>query len=219
MGGRSLSKRASGVAESARSDGAHAVAQGFHVRRRTARTAGAVAVDESARRVGQETAKRFASHLARTLHDVDRDRRRAHSDRSGVGAACVSLRARRTEAFSTGARIASRDAARRCRDRLARSLRSSRLSHHSRPGQDRRAVRHVPRRRRASGILGCAGGTHHRTRLVGVVYAAEYGCCVDGRAIAAFFRARIEGSQFNAVVIACDSLARDTPCSSAEIRV
>ena len=104
--------------------------------------------------VGSETAKRLAGHLAWTLHDADRDRWRAYSDRSGVGSACVSFRDCRTEAFSTRARSASRNAARRCRDSLARSLRSSRLSHHSRPGQDPRAVRHVPWSRRASGVLG-----------------------------------------------------------------
>ena len=91
IGRRSISEHASGAAESARPDHANAVAQGFYVRRRTARTTGVVAVDKSARCVGSEAAKRLASHLARALHDVDRDRRRTHSDRSGVGPACVSL--------------------------------------------------------------------------------------------------------------------------------
>ena len=42
---------------------------------------------------------------------------------------------------------------------------------------------------------------------MGVVYSAEYGGCVDGRAISAFFRARVEGSQCNSGVIICDSLS------------
>ena len=54
---------------------------------------------------------------------------------------------------------------------------------------------------------GVAAGAHHRTRLVGIVARAQLPTWTDRRAVAAFFRARLEGSQCHAVVLHCGPLA------------
>ncbi len=147
----------------------------LHLRRRAANAAGAVAVDEPARGVEQACRERPARHVARPFHRADRDRRPARADRSGVGSARIAVAPRGPQALPAGARSPARDAAARPGHRLARSLRSSRLSDHPRARQARRAVRDVARRRRASRSLGRAARAHRRARLVGIVQSAEYG--------------------------------------------
>ena len=80
----------------------------------------------------QAAGQRTARHLARPLHGADRDRRPARAHRSGLGTARVAVAARRAQALPARAGSASRDAAARPRDRVARSLRPPRLSDHPR---------------------------------------------------------------------------------------
>ena len=131
-----------------------------------------------------------------------------------------SLCAGRAEAIPTGTYLAARNAARRHRRGLARSAATiCDYLHASAPWrQDRRAVRHLARRGRASGVLGGPGRADHRTRLVGVVFPAEYGGGADGRAVAAFLRTRAQRIATQRCGHRLPFVRRDTPCSSAGIR-
>ena len=111
---------------------------------------------------------------------------------------------------------ASRAAADRPRDRVARPLRPSRLSDDPRAREARRAVRDLARRRRASRGLGRAAGAHRRARLVGVVHAARMASLrVTAGAVAAFLRPRAARPQRHACGHRWSFARRGTRCSSA----
>src|SRR5262249_48227352 len=128
--GRALPQRASDPAWPARPERADADAEGILLRWRAARAAAAAALGRPARDLAAAAGERIAGHLARPFDGADRDRRRAHRHRSGMGQARVAVEPRRTEALPAGAGAAARDAAGRPGGDLARPLRPPRLSDH-----------------------------------------------------------------------------------------
>ena len=155
----------------------------------------------------EEAAHRAARDMARAFHGAARDRRRPRADGSGLGPARLAVAVGGPEALPAGADRRAVAAAAGCRGHLARPLRSPRLPDDSRARRARRAVRHVARRRRAPRGLGRAGRADLRTRLVGVVRAAEGRPDGDGGAFAAFLRPRPARPQLDAVVVDGAALA------------
>ena len=74
-----------------RAECANAFAWRLSLRRRASNAAWTAAVDESARSLVETPRERAARHLAWSLHDTDRDRRRARAHRPGVGTARVAV--------------------------------------------------------------------------------------------------------------------------------
>src|SRR4029077_15757020 len=125
--------------------------------------------------------------------------------RSRVGPAPLARAARRPEALPAGPGRVECAATARSGDRLARSLRPSRLPDDPRARGHRGAVRPLARRRRASRGLGRAAGAHHRARLVGIAPAARdhrY-----GDALAALLRPHDQGQEQHALVLVRHPLA------------
>src|SRR5262249_53409169 len=170
------------------------------LRRRPPDAAPSAPFHEPARRLAADARQWIAGHVAGPLHGADRDRRLARAHRSGVGNARLSIAPRGPQALPARACAAERDAAARPRGRVARSLRSPRLSDDTRARQAGRALRDVARRWRAPRSLGRAAGAHHRARLVGFARGAGLRTCDYRCALAALFGARSARSQRHAVV-------------------
>ena len=120
------------------------------------------------------------------------------------------------EALPAGAGPAARAAAARPGDRLARPLRPPRL-----PAPIRALAKTDVPFVTSLGVgahleaWGVPAGAHHRARLVGAPHAARRRAERHRRAVAALLRARAEGPQRDAVVVAGHPHARSTRCSSA----
>src|ERR1700730_113170 len=216
LGRRAVSQPAPDHSGLARSERVDANAPRISLRRRAARAAGAAAIDEPARNLGQAAREPVTRHVARSFYGADRNRRPARAHRSGVGNTRVAIEARRPQALPARACSPWRDTAARPRDRVARPLRPPRLPDHPQTLKTRRAIRDVARSRRAPRSLGRAARAHHRARLVGIAPVAEHRPHGDRRALAALLRASPERAQYNPVVLARHPFA--TACSVLQRR-
>lgn len=177
-------------------------------RRTSARRA--VAHPRSAR--GMDAAHRDgpACDVAWPFHAPGRDRRRSAAHRSGMGRARVAGRICGPAALSTDAGGTRCVGARRCRARLARSLRSPRSHHGLQAGTFRCGVCHVTRCRSPPRGLGNRAGGDCRAGLVGAHrgsgrVSVRRDCRRPGAALLGPWAWR---SQPDVVVVFCDTRAR-----------
>ena len=126
-----------------------------------------IAFGRSARWLDKAARKRIAGDLARAFDGSDRNRWLPRAHRPGVGSARVSLAPHWSEAVPACSDCATFAAADRCRHRLARPLRPSRLRDDQEAREARRAVRHLARRRRTPRSLGCANRSALRSSIGG----------------------------------------------------